>query len=271
MIMVEKHNEKFSDTSKKTSTMSEALEKQLRSMHVAFLDRNEGKGKDAVTADKFIEFVSKQAGGKNLLSRINSSNIKVFFNDIQEKGTSLSTLDKHSHYFQDHSISQSDAMDRAYNRIQKNLDMWPGKWDSFVREHNLSFSKGINGLSLRDSAKSRTDIRTLSDLHNAWNSFIAKEKISHPNIDNLLHDVPQVNTSHIMMQAIYQKTRTKLQPDDRSHLDSLVGRLDAYSDIQTVDDMVNTIITRAQNNRQTDILEHIIIRNRDIYNAYQHL
>jgi hypothetical protein len=100
MLMVEKQP-KDNNTNHTPTTINKALESQLRSLHGAFLDRNASKSQDELTADKFVEYVGSQSNGKHLLSAINNTTVKVFFDHIQQQGTSLKTITTHSNYFRE--------------------------------------------------------------------------------------------------------------------------------------------------------------------------
>lgn len=270
--MVEKPHKGNNTPPNKPNSVSGAMESQLRSLHRAFLERNEKKGSEALNSDKFVEYVSQQAGGRDLLSKINSSNVKVFFDNVQQQGTSVKTIKEHTNYFRDSGISEEEQLDQAYNRIKKNLESFPGKWDNFVKQHRLGFTSSPRGIAISEGAKNRTDIRSVGDLHAAWNSFLAKENINNDNLNHLLDKLPTARNERVMIHAIFEKTRTKLDPSVRGSFDQVIGALDAYSDITTVDDLATIIDQRVtQHPEQVSVVNDVIVRNGDIYKAYQRL
>lgn len=115
-------NNKHKEQSSQPLSVSKAMEAQMQSLHRAFLERQGNKPSNEQTADKFVEFVSKQSGGKNILSKINASGIKVYFDNIQQQGTALSTIATHTNHFRHVGISQAEELDHAYGTLKRSLE-----------------------------------------------------------------------------------------------------------------------------------------------------
>ncbi|USN56584.1 MAG: hypothetical protein H6766_06195 [Candidatus Peribacteria bacterium] len=147
--MVEKQPKNNSSPNKSNNFNTER-DSQLRSLHGAFLEKNESKGKEALTADKFVEFVSQQSEGNSLLSRISRNSVKVLFDEIQNEGTAVHTIKQHTNYFRDNGIGEEEQLDVAYNTIKKNLESFPGKWDDFVKQHKLGFTSSPRGIAISE-------------------------------------------------------------------------------------------------------------------------
>jgi hypothetical protein len=75
-----------------------------------------------------------------------------------------------------------------------------------------------------------------------------------------------------MVHAIFYKTRAKIDPRVRKDFDQAIGSLDAYSGIKGVDDITRMIAQWVeQHPHQADTINDVVIRNHDIYQAYQKL